>query len=105
MTNEKNTTKGRGVLSLIGETPMVRLESFDTGPCEVWVKLESQNPGGSIKDRIGLAMIEAAEKQGLIHAGGTLVEATAARRRGPMRGSSARDAPRAIPRRRGSRRA
>jgi cystathionine beta-synthase len=66
-----------GVLSLIGETPLVRLESFDTGPCEVWVKLESQNPGGSIKDRIGLAMIEAAEKAGKIAPGGTLVEATA----------------------------
>jgi cystathionine beta-synthase len=56
---------------------MVRLESFDTGPCEVWVKLENQNPGGSIKDRIGLAMIEAAEKAGKIASGGTLVEATA----------------------------
>jgi cystathionine beta-synthase len=66
-----------GVLSLIGDTPLVRLESFDTGPCEVWVKLENQNPGGSIKDRIGLAMIEAAEKAGKIAPGGTLVEATA----------------------------
>lgn len=77
MANEGNATRGRGVLSLIGETPLVKLESFDTGPCELWVKLESQNPGGSIKDRIGLAMIEAAEKQGLIPPGGTLVEATA----------------------------
>ena len=58
-----------GVLSLIGETPLVRLESFDTGACEVWVKLESQNPGGSIKDRIGLAMIEAAERAGKIAPG------------------------------------
>src|SRR5579871_4841757 len=77
MANDGNANEGRGVLSLIGETPMVRLESFDTGPCELWVKLESQNPGGSIKDRIGLAMIEAAEEQGLIHSGGSLVEATA----------------------------
>jgi cystathionine beta-synthase len=68
---------GTGVLALIGETPLVRLESFDTGPCELWVKLENQNPGGSIKDRIGLAMIEAAEKSGAIGPGATLVEATA----------------------------
>ena len=54
-----------------------RLESFDTGPCELFVKLESQNPGGSIKDRIGLAMIEAAERAGAIGPGATLVEATA----------------------------
>jgi len=67
----------RGVLSLIGDTPLVRLESFDTGPCELWVKLESQNPGGSIKDRIGLAMIEAAEARGELEPSGTLVEATA----------------------------
>jgi cystathionine beta-synthase len=78
MTTETQGGDARsGILSLIGETPMVRLESFDTGPCEVWVKLENQNPGGSIKDRIGLAMIEAAEKAGQIAAGGTLVEATA----------------------------
>jgi cystathionine beta-synthase len=66
-----------GVLALIGNTPLVRLESFDTGPCELFVKLESQNPGGSIKDRIGLAMIEAAEASGAVGPGGTLVEATA----------------------------
>ena len=66
-----------GVLALIGETPLVKLESFDTGPCELWVKLENQNPGGSIKDRIGLAMIEAAETRGLVRPGSTLVEATA----------------------------
>jgi cystathionine beta-synthase len=66
-----------GVLGLIGNTPLVRLESFDTGPCELWVKLESQNPGGSIKDRIGLAMIEAAERDGRLAPGATIVEATA----------------------------
>ncbi len=66
-----------GVLALIGETPLVQLASFDTGPCELWVKLENQNPGGSIKDRIGLAMIEAAERAGSIGPGSTLVEATA----------------------------
>jgi len=68
---------GAGVLGLIGNTPLVKLESFDTGPCELWVKLENQNPGGSIKDRIGLAMIEAAERDGRLAPGATIVEATA----------------------------
>ena len=66
-----------GVLALIGDTPLIPLTSFDTGACELLVKLENQNPGGSIKDRIGLAMIEAAEKNGAIGPGATLVEATA----------------------------
>lgn len=65
------------VLALIGNTPLVRLGSFDSGPCELFAKLENQNPGGSIKDRIGLAMIEAAEQSGAISPGSTLVEATA----------------------------
>jgi cystathionine beta-synthase len=65
------------LLALIGNTPLVRLESFDTGPCELYVKLESQNPGGSIKDRIGLAMIEAAERDGRLQPGSTIIEATA----------------------------
>src|SRR3954463_7569972 len=65
------------VLSLIGNTPLVRISRIDTGPCELYVKLENQNPGGSIKDRIGLSMIEAAEKSGVIRPGSTLVEATA----------------------------
>ncbi|HEY5372789.1 MAG TPA: cystathionine beta-synthase [Polyangiaceae bacterium] len=65
------------VLSLIGNTPLVRVSRMDTGPCELYLKLENQNPGGSIKDRIGLSMIEAAEKSGAIQPGATLVEATA----------------------------
>ena len=65
------------VLDLIGNTPMVRLSRFDTGPCDLYAKLESQNPGGSIKDRIGLRMIEAAERDGRLRAGGVIVEATA----------------------------
>jgi len=65
------------VLGLIGNTPLVRLESFDVGPCELYVKLENHNPGGSIKDRIGLAMIEAAEASGALRPGMTIVEATA----------------------------
>ena len=64
-------------LALIGNTPMVELTHLDTGLCRLFVKLENQNPGGSIKDRIGLSMIEAAEQEGKLKPGGTLVEATA----------------------------
>lgn len=64
-------------LELIGNTPMVELTHFDTGPCRLFAKLESQNPGGSIKDRIGLSMIEAAERDGSLKPGGIIVEATA----------------------------
>ena len=67
----------RSALDLIGSTPIVELRRFDTGHCRLFVKLESQNPGGSIKDRIGLSMIEAAERDGLLNPGGTIVEATA----------------------------
>ena len=67
----------RSVLDSIGDTPLVELTRFDTGPCRLFAKLENQNPGGSIKDRIGLSMIEAAEREGRIGPGGTLVEATA----------------------------
>ena len=65
------------ILSLIGNTPLVELRSFDVGECQLFVKLESHNPGGSIKDRIGRSMIEAAEREGHIGPGATLVEATA----------------------------
>jgi cystathionine beta-synthase len=65
------------VLDLIGNTPLVRITRLDTGCCELFLKLESQNPGGSIKDRIGVAMIEAAERDGRLKPGGTVVEATA----------------------------
>ncbi|MBS0432916.1 MAG: pyridoxal-phosphate dependent enzyme, partial [Proteobacteria bacterium] len=65
------------VLELIGRTPMVRARRLDAGPCELFLKLESANPGGSIKDRIGLSMIEGAEKSGKIKPGATLVEGTA----------------------------
>jgi cystathionine beta-synthase len=65
-------------LDLIGNTPMVKVTHLDTGPCELFLKLEVQNPGGSIKDRIGLSMIRAAEDAG--HVGPhqkKLIEATA----------------------------
>jgi len=65
------------VLDMIGNTPMVEVRHFDTGPCRLFIKLESQNPGGSIKDRIGMSMIEEAEKRGDIKPGDTIVEATA----------------------------
>ena len=65
-------------LALIGNTPMLELtHGFDTGPCRLFIKLENSNPGGSIKDRIALTMIEAAEKDGQLKPGGTIVEATA----------------------------
>ncbi|MRW88907.1 pyridoxal-phosphate dependent enzyme [Duganella sp. FT80W] len=65
------------LFTLIGNTPLAEVTRLDTGPCQLFLKLESQNPGGSIKDRIGLAMIEAAEAQGLLKPGGTIIEATA----------------------------
>ena len=65
------------ILELVGDTPIIRARGLDTGPCTLYLKLESQNPGGSIKDRIGLSMIEAAEKRGDIKPGDTLVEGTA----------------------------
>ena len=64
-------------LDLIGNTPLLRSRRLETGRCELYLKLENQNPGGSIKDRIGLSMIEAAEREGTIRPGSTLVEATA----------------------------
>ncbi|MEP6908538.1 MAG: pyridoxal-phosphate dependent enzyme [Pseudoxanthomonas sp.] len=65
------------VLELIGETPIVKAQRLDTGVCELYLKLESANPGGSIKDRIGMSMIDAAEQRGELKPGATLVEGTA----------------------------
>ncbi|CAN5188837.1 pyridoxal-phosphate dependent enzyme [soil metagenome] len=65
------------LLDLIGKTPMVEVTRIDTGKCQLFLKLEAQNPGGSIKDRIAISMIEAAEKEGWLKPGGTIVEATA----------------------------
>jgi len=65
------------VLDLIANTPIIKVQHLDTGLCSLYLKLESQNPGGSIKDRIGLSMIEAAERRGEIRPGATLVESTA----------------------------
>src|SRR5512143_2672569 len=71
------STSNDAVLALIGHTPLVEMTRLDTGPCQLFVKLENQNPGGSIKDRIALTMIEAAEREGKLKPGGTLIEATA----------------------------
>jgi cystathionine beta-synthase len=74
-----SATSGKppAILSLIGETPLVEITRMDTGPCQLFVKLENQNPTGSIKDRVALAMIEAAELEGKLQPGGTVIEATA----------------------------
>ena len=65
------------LLDMIGHTPMVEVRNIDTGPCRLFLKLESSNPGGSIKDRIAVSMIDAAEREGWLKPGGTIVEATA----------------------------
>jgi len=65
------------ILDMVGETPMLEVTHIDTGPCRLFLKLELMNPGGSIKDRIGISMIEQAEKRGDIKSGDTIVEATA----------------------------
>ena len=67
--------KANSILETIGSTPHIRVAKLFPD-AEVWVKSERSNPGGSIKDRIGLAMIEAAEKDGSLKAGGTIVEPT-----------------------------
>ena len=67
----------QSVLELIGDTPIVQVRRLDTGPCTLFLKLECVNPGGSIKDRIGMSMIEGAERTGKIKPGATLVEGTA----------------------------
>src|SRR5918996_3208700 len=69
--------KPPAILSLIGDTPLGEITQLDTGPCQLFLKLENQNPGGSIKDRVGRSLIEAAERDGRIKPGGTLIEATA----------------------------
>ena len=69
--------RAHNVLELIGATPMVQLSRVvEEDAAEVWGKLEATNPGGSVKDRIALAMIEAAEEEGLLVEGGTIIEPT-----------------------------
>ncbi|MBN2394780.1 MAG: cysteine synthase A [Anaerolineae bacterium] len=77
---EKNDFRGLvadSVLELIGRTPVVRLQRVVApGMATVWVKLERQNPGGCVKERIGLSMIEAAEREGVLKPGALIVEPT-----------------------------
>src|SRR5436309_14307852 len=72
-----NSKRPPQILSLIGDTPLVEVTQLDTGPCQLFLKLENQNPGGSIKDRIAMSMIEAAEDEGKSQPCGTSVEVTA----------------------------
>ncbi|MGV6800566.1 MAG: pyridoxal-phosphate dependent enzyme [bacterium] len=65
------------ILEAIGQTPMLQVNNIDTGCCDLFLKLEGQNPGGSIKDRMGLAMIEQAERDGKLQPGDEIIEATA----------------------------
>jgi cysteine synthase A len=77
MSKEPLAERADTVLGLIGHTPVVRLQRMPaSGSATVWAKLERANPGGSVKDRIGLSMIEAAEQDGLLKPGGVIVEPT-----------------------------
>ena len=71
MENIKNS-----ILETVGSTPLVRINSLNTGVADVLVKVESRNPGGSVKDRVGIAMVEDAEARGLIKPGACIVEPT-----------------------------
>src|SRR5512138_155241 len=73
---EAATMKADTILATIGDTPHIRINRLFGAGREVWVKSERANPGGSIKDRIALAMVEAAERGGQLAPGGTIVEPT-----------------------------
>src|SRR3954468_15536842 len=65
------------ILDTVGETPLVRLSRIGAGLApQIVAKLESFNPGGSIKDRVAMRLVEAAEKDGRLRAGGTIIEPT-----------------------------
>ena len=68
--------KAHNVLETIGNTPHIRINRLFGNTHQVWIKSERSNPGGSIKDRIALAMVEAAEKSGALKPGGTIIEPT-----------------------------
>ncbi|MBS0320654.1 MAG: cysteine synthase A [Proteobacteria bacterium] len=68
--------KANNILETIGRTPVVKVNRLFGGGHDVWIKQERANPGGSIKDRIALAMIEDAEKRGILKPGGTIIEPT-----------------------------
>ena len=68
--------KANSILDTIGQTPLIRVNRLFGDRAEVWIKSERSNPGGSIKDRIAVAMIEEAEASGKLKPGGTIVEPT-----------------------------
>lgn len=68
--------KVQNILETIGDTPHMRINRLYTDEYEVWIKLEKANPGGSIKDRIALSMVQDAEKEGLLKAGSVIIEPT-----------------------------
>ncbi|MDB5742838.1 MAG: cysteine synthase [Polaromonas sp.] len=76
LTMKRDSMKADSILATIGNTPHVRINRLFGPNAQVWVKSERANPGGSIKDRIALAMVEAAEKSGALQPGGTIVEPT-----------------------------
>ena len=65
------------LVEMVGNRPLLEIKNIDVGLCRLFVKMESQNPGGSIKDRVAMSIIEQAERDGLLKDGGTIVEATA----------------------------
>jgi cystathionine beta-synthase len=78
MSDRHGDAPRNSILDYVGKTPLVRLSKLAEGvPAQVWVKVESLNPGGSVKDRVGIAMIEEAEREGRLQPGGTIIEATA----------------------------
>src|SRR5438034_7818494 len=72
-----SSKKPPSILLLIGDTPLVEITQIDTGPCQLFLKVENRDQGGSIKGRVALSMIEAAEREGKLEPGGTVIEATA----------------------------
>ena len=68
--------KYNNILQTIGNTPLVKIGKIDTGGSEIYAKIEARNPGGSVKDRIALAMIEDAKKKGILRKGDTIIEPT-----------------------------
>jgi cystathionine beta-synthase len=76
-TSHDSLTVAESVLDLVGNTPVLKMHSMDTGVCELFLKLESQNPGQSIKDRIAISMIKKAQQDGQLTPGVRIIEATA----------------------------
>jgi cysteine synthase len=74
--HRRHAMKAHTILDTIGNTPHVRIQRLFGANANVWIKSERSNPGGSIKDRIALAMVEDAEKSGALKAGGTIIEPT-----------------------------